>query len=72
MCVGGGVSFFLIVLLFCESKYVRISMHIQVQNQKSKLCLDNNEYLFLGPEPVQVKDCNYEPEKQVLTLLQYM
>ena len=37
----------------------------QTKNQKENLCLDNNEYLFLGPEKLTVKDCNYEPETQV-------
>ena len=40
-------------------------MFFQTKNQKENLCLDNNEYLFLGPEKLTVKDCNYEPETQV-------
>ncbi|XP_076465603.1 polypeptide N-acetylgalactosaminyltransferase 13-like [Babylonia areolata] len=35
-----------------------------VKNHKDNLCLDNNDYLFLGPEVLTVKDCSYQPHRQ--------
>nr|KAG5692701.1 hypothetical protein BaRGS_008564 [Batillaria attramentaria] len=40
----------------------------RVKAMNEDLCLDNNEYLFLGPEPLQVKPCVYAPESQGFSL----
>lgn len=39
-----------------------------VYNQKEGLCLDNKEYLFLGPAPLGAKDCTYQASTQSFSL----
>ena len=59
------LQWFWCVLSGKEPVLITVICFFQTKNQKENLCLDNNEYLFLGPEKLTVKDCNYEPETQV-------